>query len=145
MKRHEPIKKWHVAITSRKLIDTTGNQLNYDTWDTKKKKRKKKIPINDPFLWTTPMDEGATDGVPKVCLTSSIKGHSWEGNEEIRRKEHAHPQYVRPSLIKDGWAYWFQAWTELVLSYVVRPWLRMDEHIEFSLNMLLDQSVRNNL
>ena len=145
MKRHEPIKKWHVAITSRKLIDTTGNQLNYDTWDTKKKKRKKKIPINDPFLWTTPMDEGAIDGVSKVCLASSIKGRSWEGNKEIGRKEHAHPQYVCPSLIKDGWAYWFHPWIILVLSYIIRPWSRTDEYIEFSTSMLLAQSARNKL
>ena len=59
MKQHEPIKKWHVALTSRKLIDMTGNQLNYDTWQ----KKKKKIPLNGPFPWTTPMDGGATDGV----------------------------------------------------------------------------------
>ena len=93
-------------------------------------KKKLKFPLNCPFPWTTPMDEGETDGVPKVCFTSSIKGHPWEGNEEIGRKEHAHPQYVRPSLIKDGRAYWFQAWTILVLSYIVRPWPRTDEHIE---------------
>ena len=70
------------------------------------------------------------NGVSKVCLTSSIKGRPWEGNKKIGRKEHAYPQHVRPSLIKDGWTYWFQAWTILILSYIVRPWPRTDEHIE---------------
>ena len=41
----------------------------------------------------------------KYVLLRPYKGHPGEGNEEIGRKKHAHPQYVRPSLIKDGRAY----------------------------------------
>ena len=81
--------------------------------------------------------------VYQVYLVLSIKGCPWEGSKRL--DEWVIHWYVHPSLIKDGRAYWLQAWTELVLSYVVRPWPRTDEHTKFSLNMLLDFCVRNNL
>ena len=128
MKRHKPIKKWHVAFTSKKLIDTTSDQLNCDTWHLKKKKFHLITPSHERPLWTR-----GQLMVYQKCMSRFIqKGRSWEGIEEIRREKRARRQLPRPSLIKDGWAYWIlkdgwaywilQAWSMLVLSYLVRPW-----------------------
>ena len=120
MKRHKPIKKWHVAFTSKKLIDTIGDQLNCDTWHFKKKKKFHPItPSHERPLWTR-----GQLMVYQKCMSRFVqKGCLWEGTEEIRCEKRARPQLPRPSLIKDGWAYWIlQAWSMLVLSYLVRPW-----------------------
>ena len=136
MKRHKPIKKWHMAFTSKKLIDTIGIQLNCNTWHFKKKKFHPITPSHERPLWTR-----GQLMVYQKCMSRFVqKGRSWEGIEEIRREKrarrqlprpslkkgrmsildpqgrmsildppsmiHACPQLPRPSLIKDGRAYW---------------------------------------
>ena len=128
MKRHKPIKKWHVAFTSKKLIDTTGNQLNCDMWHLKKKKKITQLLL----LMDDPYGRGGNWWcIKNVCLASSKKGRPWEGTGEIGHEKyarpqlprlsflkgrtsildppsmiHTRPQLHRPSSIKDGWAYW---------------------------------------
>ena len=47
------------------------------------------------------------DGVSKMHMSHFVhKGRPWEGTKEIGRVKHARPQLPRPSLIKDGRAYW---------------------------------------
>ena len=39
-----------MALTSRTLIDETGNQLNYDTWQKKKKRDKRKKREREKYI-----------------------------------------------------------------------------------------------